>query len=375
MTFELHCMASELKAAIAVASSVTDSGVKVPVLKSTRIEVDGKTATFIATNMDHAIRAFVGAEGHGTVHLETAALSQKASALRQDRPVKMIADDEGKFVTVTQDKTRWRLPIIVGDSFPHEFTRPVDGDPVTINRAKLFAAISGVLPIINPMESAFTIGQGIYFDMTEGFRVIGAANRGLSVMQIDAPSLANSVIVPLSTVRAIMSIFRDHDNIDITVTPDAIGIRTEYISYKSKLIDATYPDWRKIGEFQMKTMVGTATVYVENFLDAIDRAAAISEDKTKSGSAIGAKLTFGNGECSIATKNRAGEEGEDFAECSGDDGEIGVAIENFKYGISSVGGQKVAISFGPMGGKQAMVIRPEPAPEMDNYRVVMGMMV
>lgn len=374
MKFELNCMAADLKAALAIASSVTDSGIKVPVLKATRIEVDGKTATFIATNMDHSIRAFVGAEGSGTVHLETAALAQKAAALRQDRPVKMVGDEDGKFVTVTQDKTRWRLPIIIGDGFPFDFTKPINGDKVTIPRQKLFSAIGSVMPIINPAEAHQTIGQGVYLDMDGGFWVVGAANRGLSVVQMDVLPLPHSVIVPLQTIRAVMTIFRDHESLDILVTPDAISITTEFVIYKSKLIDATYPDWRKIGDFQMKTIDTHTTVFVENFIDAIDRASAIAEDNTKTGAAIGARMTFTDGECSIATKNRSGETGEDFAECFGDNGTLGVAVENFKYGITSVGGEKVSVSFGS-GTQQAIIIRPEPAPKLDNYRIVMGMMV
>lgn len=377
MKFELNCMATDLKQALAIAATVTDSGVKVPVLKCVRIEVADGTATFIATNTDHAMRSKTGADGEGIIHADIALLAQKAAALRQDKPVRIVGETDDMFVTVTQDKTRWRLPLIYGDGFPYEFTNAIPGEPVSIRRDALFAAISAVQAIINPLDPHSTIGKGVYLDMSQSFHVVGCARRGLSVVEIDQPKLPVSIIIPTDAIRAITQIFRDPDILDIVATADGITVSAGSVMYKSKLIEGQYVDWRVARDVQSKGLDANAIVYIEHFTDAITRATAIAEDKMKGGTIDGTRFTFADNECAISIKNKSGEEGFDTCEYEGDSGNFGVSASLISSAIASLFGTKVSLQFRSEPGNDvgAIIVRPEPPSTKDNYRVVMGMLV
>ena len=369
MTFQLEIMARELRAALDIASTVTDHGIKVPILKCTRIEVNDGTVTFIATNTDHSIRASAAASGSGIVHLDTAMLAQKASALRQDQPVKLSGDE--KFVTITQGKTRWRVPVIFGDDFPTRVVEEIVGNGVTISAAPLLAAIRAVIPVIESTDNRI-IGQGPLFDTASGFRVVGAGKSGLNVVQMDDGGPSRDMIIPNGSVAAILSLFRDATSLDLHADEKAFTLSDGDILYRSKMIEGTYMEWRRA----LKQTEGNSlsvSIRSADLLEALNRATAIREDVNKSGRWVAVKVTFAGGECSVVATNKFSEEGLDICPCEGDDGTFGIASGVLQMGIESLGEEEIIISFSET--ESPVMLSPKNGNGRDNYRIVMPMRV
>lgn len=377
MTFRMQCMAGELARALALASQVI-GGPKVPVLRAVVVTADKDGAQLAATNTDHAIRASFAAEGEGEAFIDMALFAQKANALRGEQPVSMATDAEGKFLTMTQGKTRYRLPVLLGTGFPVDFTKPMRGDPIALPQGPLVAAMGAIASVVTP-DTSHILGSGILLDMGDDkFRVVAAQKRGLAVVEIDAPALPVSVIVPLDTVRAILAIFKGAEILQVISTKDGICVEHDGVMYRSKLVEGTYPDWRRARDIQFGKVEFSAEVDAAEFRGAMARAAAIADDQQKGQAVTGVRLTFDGNECAFSAKNRTGEEGFDACEAGGDSGTFGMGIANLSEFLASITGGRLRIQFGDEQkhpDSHGVIISPEPAGGMDDYRIVMTMRV
>lgn len=373
MMFKLSCMAGELARALAVANQVTDHGVKVPVLKATAISFGPDGAEFAATNTDHSIRVTIAAEGEGSVLIETALLTSKANALRPAQPVTISGD--GRFLTIVQGKTRYKVPIMDPKGFPVEFTRPIPGEPVEIKAEPFFAAMNAAASTIVP-DSSHTIGSGVFLDMTDGFRVIALQKKGAAVIQVDSSPLPNDLIMPLVTIRTAAAIFRDSALLDVVVNEDGICISDDGVMYRSKLIEGDFPNWRKIAAVHLGKVNRSVTFDKDELTASITRAGAIAEDRSKDTAFTAMRLAIGGGECEIFAGNRLGEEGLDVCPVDGDaEGILGLAIAPMTNILNTITAARIKLSFVADDAEAGMLIHPEPPTALDDYRIVMPMLI
>lgn len=301
MTFTLKILAREITSAIAACAHVVDQSSKIPILKCTRISVEGGQASFLATNTDQTIVAKRACEGEGVACIDTQALSVKVSSLKPDDIVAMIGD--GKFVTITQGRTKWKVPVLL-DDFPLSVAEPVKGSPVTVDRRfieKLVVAKGATQP------AAMTNYAGVWLDKGHIIAVDGRQMRVIS-----AADLPTCVIPPIVIDKA-ASLFKI--DAEVTISETAIQFATEQLLFKAKLYDYKPSDWRAgIAKFDgmAKFAVG---VEVEEFLATLRRAAAITASGEKGGVFINMQLRFQAGQIEVFTRNSSGEEGSDTMDC------------------------------------------------------------
>ena len=370
--FQLTCMAGELARALSLASQVSGREKQVPILRAVRIDASKKGATFSATNMDHGVRVNIAAEGSGTAYVETALIEPKAAALRSDQPVSIAADKDGKFITVTQGKTRWRVPILLGDGFPDSACSPISGNPVQVPSGPLFAAIDIAKEAINP-GLANSYDMGALFDMQDGFRIVSTTSKKFSIVQIDAPVLPVSFILPNSAMAVIGHMFRASDVLAIIATPDAITVTADDVMYKTKLIEQKYADWRKALAKQVVGLDGQCVISARELIETINRASMIAEDKTKDGAALGVRVHLAEGEFLASAKNRSNEEGSDACAFEGDAGDFVVSALFLRQMVGTMSSDKIRIRFAPTDPEKPIAIYQEPAGALDNFRIVMPM--
>lgn len=342
MTFILEILGGDLKRALEIATQVTDTGTKIPILKTTRIECEPDSATFIATNLDHSIRVSVPASGSGSVNLDTQTLAAKANVIDAKKPVMFAGDD--KFVSITQGRSRWKMPIITGDNFPVDLVGPI-ADPVEIDARKFFMGIRAAQTVIDPGAIGIIVAHGALLDMRDGFRVVGAASKGLSVERIGDTVIQNDCILPNRSMQAAAAIFKDSATIMMAATENAISISDGDIFYRSKLIEGKFLDWRR-SALRADKNTSTVTVDVPEMLLAIEASSAIREDIQKSGRWVVARLEFEGGTCSVIASNRDGEEGRNEFSYDGDNGSIVVNAEVFSACVRSIeGASQVTMTF------------------------------
>lgn len=380
MKFALECIAGEMSRALGMARSVTDGGLKVPILKAVRIEVGKAGAEFAATNTDHSIRTSVAAAGRGIIHADTATLAVKAAALRPNQPVTLTGEDDGKYITMVQGKTRWRVPVLLGDGFPVDFTKGVKGKTIKVAREPFFAALAITQANVVP-DISRSVGMGVFLDMgEERFRVVSAARHGLYIVELDAPRLPVNIIVPSDSSRAIREIFKEADELTLTCQDaEPFGgnfvIEADGILYRTKLIGQEFANWRDAYAKQTGDLAASCVVDRGQILEALRRTAAIAEDHEKMGSYVGITMTVADGELTFSAKNRSGEEGTDTCPAEGDPGRFATSAYLFETALANLIGDRLRIHYRAGDETGPALLEPEPKGERDDCRLIMPMRV
>lgn len=365
--FTLTCMAAELSRAVNLVTFVSGNAKQLAILKSSMIEVGGGTATIAATDMDHSVRVSFAADGDGRVFIDTAALAQKSGALRPNSPVTISGDD--KAVTISQGKTKWKLPCVDGTAFPFEITQPIPGDITKIDCGKFVNAMTAARVVVRDL-GASVVNMGVYLDAEGGLKAVGGDTRGLSVVEISDASLPISVLVPTGSISAIFGIFRSADMLDIVVTENGMTVSADGVTYRTKLIEQAYADWRRAQAANTKDFNGAVIMDAADLVGVVKRATAIAEDKSKDGTSVAVRLVFADGECCATAKNRNGEEGVDYCPAEGDDGSCMVTAGFLLDVAASFTSERLKISLNTQS-EGAIRIEPYPAGDVENSRVLM----
>lgn len=370
--FKLTCMAGELARALSLASQAAGREKQIPILRAVRIVVTKSGATISATNNDHGVAVTIAAEGEGTAHIDIGLILPKAQVMRGNQPVTLSSED-GKFLDMKQGRTSLRAPILDGDAFPVDMTKAVKGKPVTFTASTLLSALSMATDAIEPGLTR-SVDMGALMDMGDGkFRIVAGTGKVFSVVELDLPALqVQEIILPHAAISSIGSLFREDDEMQVVATDNALSISTDSLTYRTKLVEDKYPEWRPILSRQAgDNLDGTATASRADLVDAIKRAAAIGEDSNKqNGTFIPIKAKIGGGEFVLTTKNSRGEEGEDACECDGVNGVFGVNAIALKKMTDNLGSSSVRIRYSTTDQNGPIVVHAHPS-ERDNYRVIM----
>lgn len=373
MTFTLTCMAGELARALSLVSQVTGKEKQVPILKAVRIHVERGSASVSATNNDHGATVTFAAEGDGTAYIDAALIAPKSKVLRPGQPVEIVSKT-GKTATIKQGVTEWKLPLLADgdDTFPIAMTEPVPGDPISMTAGPLLRALA-VAPDAIWAGVGKTADMGALLDMgEERFRVISTNGKVvLSVVEIDAPTLPATVVIPNGAMATLRSMFGEADELQIVANTAAMSASCDGVTYRTKLVEGHYPNWRGVVTTQAGPLLdGEATADTSAILETIDRAAAIAG--IGGTDVLAARIKIAGGEFSISTKNRNGEEGHDVCPCAGTDGQFTIPVSFMRKMIANIGSKTVTLRYSTTDHEKPVAIHAVSA-DRDDYRLVMPM--
>lgn len=297
MTFSLNIMARELAACISAANVVTDGGAKIPVLKSTHISIKGGEVTFIATNTDQTVSCVAACVGEGTTLLDTAMLLQKAAVASVDVPVSFEGDD--KAVTVTQGRAKWKMPALRPDEFPLLVAAEIDAAPVTVVGRDLCAALAHAREAILP-KSPNILG-GAYFDFANGLHIVGGSPGGFHVCQVPGFERTDreGFVIPETSIQQIITLFQGAASCELRWSEAAFSIKSERLSYRSKLMPGKFPPYRNL----ITEQPGRILVDSAELAQTLKRGLAIKDD----GKSLKLVLKIDN-DISVVVTNAEGEE-------------------------------------------------------------------
>lgn len=270
----------------------------IPILSYVRLCLSGSELQITGTDLDIEISTFVDvidASGKFEICLP-AKMLHDISALAGPAPI--------KFTIGTRVDTRGDKPLTLdivkvdvadGDAtytidsplpasdFP-EF-KQVDYKPIeTFTNGRLAELLEKVSPCISTEEVRYYLngvawqysGGICRFTTTDGHR-LASANYG----KVDDDSAAMSVIIPRKTVQLLQNFGRGKD---IAVS-GASAEKEDYrflafthgrVSIRSKTIDGTYPDWRRVVPTENKTVIEFDR---EQLRSALGRVTAISTER------------------------------------------------------------------------------------------------
>lgn len=298
MTFNLLILSRDLSAALSACSQAIEANSKIPILKAVRIQIDGETASFMATNTEITIVAKRTCEGNGSACIDLAALSQKVSTLKQDDFVRIEGDE--KSVTVSQKKSRWKLPVLF-DDWPIQVTDPLAGDPISIG-SNFVAALQIAKGSVQ--QGALTNYGGIW---TQDGHVIAVDGRQMRF--IDTGTDIGTAIFHPSIADRMKALFQN--GADAILSETAAEFSSDDLRMKTRLMAYQMSDWRAGREKFEGMSKNECVVDRDELLGALKRASAIGASGERQGAFINMQVRFRTDKIEIFTRNIAGEEGSD----------------------------------------------------------------
>lgn len=247
---EIEVESGKLAKALGVVSRITSNGkATLPILNNVLIRVDGGKVSLTTTNLDMAVVDYlpVSASKDGVITVPARLLAEFASNLPKDAIVKMEVD--GMKVTTKAGKYSSVLNGTVADDFPE--LPEIDEVKTVAYKMRVDEFKNGVNQVMMASSNDMTRPAltGVYFN-TDGNSLYIAATDGYRLAErkfIDSVKSEVKAIVPTSSLSEVMRSLDDSvDEIEILFDETQVRFRFGEIEITSKLIDGSFPDYRKL---------------------------------------------------------------------------------------------------------------------------------
>lgn len=261
----------------------------------------------------------------GSICVEAKLLTDIARKATGD--VTMILDD-GKLV-VKSGRSRFSLQTLSAEDFPNLGTHNYDAEFET-DLAALFAPVAFA---ISTEETRFYL-NGIYLEPTAATATDG---HRLGTMGADLPTFT-PVIVPRKLVGLVPK-----GAVKVSVSQQKIRLETDALTLTSKLIDGTYPDYRRIMPKQNDKIV---KVDRDALMKAADRVSTVSSER---GRAVKLSIVPGSVRLAVSSADAGSAEDEVEADYSGEPLDIGFNAAYLKELLGVLPAGEVTIALADSG--------------------------
>lgn len=277
-----------------------------PILGFIRLTASGGEMELVGTDLDIRMTTTVPAEGDfAPLCVDGQRLSAALSRVK-DRGEATFRILDRDVVELKSGRSTFNLPTLPADGFPDmvEIDTPV---AFSVDGAAFRGAMTALQPAISHEETRYYLNgismqpsslqderdlDHLVFIATDGHK---AYARHIAVAK--RPSEMRAVIIPRKTTQMISKLFDKLEQLDIEVGASKIRITGGGIEMLSKLVDGTYPDWRRV----MPATPPCFSYKTAAIIAAVETASAVTSTNTKLGKA--AKLTFGEVETEFFTRD------------------------------------------------------------------------
>ena len=246
---EIEVTQEKLSKALNNVSRIAVGKVTLPVLNNVLIRVDKKKVSLVTTNLDMAIVDFlpVSNSKDGVTTVPAKLLAEFVSNLPKGEKVKISAKDTK--VTISAGKYTSVINGSPADDFP---------ELPEINEKKAVVFKMGIDEFKNGISSVAIASSndltrpaltGIYFNTADKTLCIAATDgyRLAEKKLIKNVESEINVIVPTSSLQEVLrAINDDMEEIEISFNDDLVRFRLGEVEIISKLIDASFPDYRRL---------------------------------------------------------------------------------------------------------------------------------
>lgn len=246
---EIEVSQSKLAKALNNVSRIATGKVTLPVLNNVLIRVEKNKVSLVTTNLDMAIVDFlpVSDSKDGVITVPAKLLAEFISNLPRNEKIKITVKDYK--ITVTAGKYSSSINGTSADDFPE--LPEINEKNAVIFKMGIDEFKNGVNQVAIASSSDLTRPAltGVYFNTydktlaiaaTDGYRL--AEKKLVKNVQSDI-----SVIVPASSLQEVLrSIDDSMEEIEISFNDDLVRFRLGEVEIISKLIDASYPDYKRL---------------------------------------------------------------------------------------------------------------------------------
>ncbi len=246
---EIEVTQEKLSKALNTVSRVAGNRSTLPVLNNVLIRVDEKKVSLTTTNLDMAVVDYlpVSSAKDGVVTVPAKLLAEFVSNLPRGEVIKVSAKDTK--VTISAGKYTSTVNGTLADDFP-ELPEIDEGAAVVfkIGVDEFKAGLNQVM-IASSNDLTRPALTGVCFNTIDGEFAI-AATDGYRLAEkkiIDKVESEVSAIVPTNSLQEVLrSISDDIDEVEVSFSDDLVRFRIGEVEIISKLIDASFPDYRKL---------------------------------------------------------------------------------------------------------------------------------
>ena len=246
---EVEVLQERLSKALSVVSRVAASTkAGLPILSNVLLRAEGKQLTLTATNLELATVEYVNAtiKNAGTITVPARLLADFISNLPKDT-IKMKVD--GEKLTISSGKYKSTINGILADDFPELPT--IDEKKAVIFKipADIFKEAVNQVIIASSNDTTRPALTGVFFNTYEGALYIAATDgyRLADKKFVNKVESEIKAIVPAPALREVLSSLSDSvEDVEIAIIDSQIRFRLGEIEVTSKLIDASFPDYRQL---------------------------------------------------------------------------------------------------------------------------------
>ena len=348
------------------AAAVAERRQTIPILANLRLKiVDGKLEV-TATDLEIQIKTYselkdIQEEGETTVSARK--MSELCRSLPEGENVSFSLAN-GK-LTVSSNNFHADFATISADDFP-EIEINEEQTPVTIQ--------SGVLKRILSKTSFSMASQDVRYYLNgmllelEGNKINGVATDGHRLAYSSAKSNAGDLdvrnILPRKAVLELSKLLSTgEDPVELMIGPSYVDVKTQNLSFSSKLIDGKYPDYDKVFPTGEPLPLEISKELLQS---ALSRASVLSNEKYR-----GVRFQLSEGELKLTANNPEQESAEEIlkVDYKGMDLEVGFNIGYLLDVLNSIESEIVHFEF---YGEDSSCIIKESNSEDDVY-VIMPM--
>lgn len=246
---EIEVTQEKLSKALNNVSRIAVGKVTLPVLNNVLIRVSNNKVSLVTTNLDMAIVDFLPVSNFkdGVITVPAKLLAEFVSNLPKGQTIKITEKDNR--VTIASGKYKSTINGSPADDFPE--LPEINEENAVIFKMGIDEFKTGISEVIIASSNDLTRPAltGIYFNTSDKTLAIAATDgyRLAEKKLIKNVQSEIGAIVPTTTLQEVLrAISDDMEEIEISFNDDLVRFRLGEIEVVSKLIDASFPDYRRL---------------------------------------------------------------------------------------------------------------------------------
>lgn len=246
---EIKVSQDKLNKALSNVSRIAVGRVTLPVLNNVLIRVDNGKVSLVTTNLDMAVVDYlpVASSTDGVTTVPARLLAEFVGNLPRGEMVTISAD--GTKVTISAGKYKSTINGSPADDFPE--LPELDENKAVIFKIGIDEFKHGISQVAIASSNDLTRPAltGIYFNTYDKILAIAATDgyRLAEKQLVKNVQSEISVIVPTSSLQEVLrAISDDMDEVEISFNNDLVRFRLGEVEIISKLIDGSFPDYRRL---------------------------------------------------------------------------------------------------------------------------------
>jgi DNA polymerase-3 subunit beta len=245
---KIECIKDKLIEAISKADRLTSKNLSLPILSCINLKADKNNLIIRSTNLDCGIEIKIPAkvDTQGEIALQGGVLISLLSGLPKEKNITIESKDGNVLIKTSSNNTL--IKTYSPDDFPSipklDTHKTVEISPKLLVKGLKSVVYSASLSTIKPELASVYIWKEegeLVFVSTDSFRL---AEKKVKIKEtIDFPS----VIIPAKNVIDIIHTLENiSDDLNILFDKNQIGFETKDMYLMSRVIDATFPDYKQI---------------------------------------------------------------------------------------------------------------------------------